>query len=79
MSALPPMSQRTWTWPQKVNIFGSFHVNIIITALVMLVIAIASPTDTKRSLSCFSYFLELPSVSPPSNEAEEMAIDGELL
>ena len=25
--------------------FGNFHVNIIVTALVMLVIAIASPTE----------------------------------
>ena len=52
-----------------------FCVNI---ALVMLVITIASPTDTKSSLYCFSYFLQFPSVSPPSNEAE-MAMDGELL
>ena len=51
----------------------------IITALMMLVIAIACPTLHKRSLSCFSYLLELPSISPPSDEAEEMAVDGEFL
>ena len=45
----------------------------------MLVITIASPADTKKNFILFFLLVELPSVSPPSNEAEEMAIDGELL
>ena len=46
---------------------------------VMLVIAIGSLRDMERSLACFSYSLESPSVSTASNGDEEMPIDGELL
>ena len=41
----------------------------------MLVKPISACRDTERSLT---YSLESPSVSSPSDEAEEMATDGEL-